>query len=104
MRNVIFGLLVVYSAVLIGVELSTSQAFVRNFFTDIEGPVHFYAVNTTLTVALLWGAALLFAVCVVCTEGLPDAAQPRWFYLSQVLMFAFLGFDDRFQFHEWAGD
>lgn len=93
--------LAVYSVVLLATELATSQDFVRNFFTDIEGPVPFYAVNTTLSVFLLWATATIFAVCLVCTEGMPDTRRLQRFFLSQVLVFAFLGLDDRFKAHEY---
>jgi len=95
-----FILLAVYNVALIAIELRTSQDFVRYFFTDIYGPVPFYAVNTTLTVFLMWASALLFLVSLVCIAEVPESRRLRWFLLSQVLMFSFLGFDDRFQFHE----
>jgi hypothetical protein len=97
-----FGVLAVYSAGLLAIEWSTSQDFVRNFFTDIEGPVPFYAVNTTLSVFLLWTAAVLFLVAAACTADDRGAARWRRFFLSQVCVFAFLGMDDRFKFHEWS--
>ncbi len=81
----VLALLAVYSVVLIGVELNTSQDYVRNFFTDIDGPVPFYAVNTTLSVFFLWATALVFAICVACTHGLPDMDRIHWFFISQVL-------------------
>ena len=85
---------------LIAVELNTSQDFVRNYFTDIEGPVPFYAVNTTISVFLLWSTSLLFIVCYAALEHIPGTTRLRWFCLSQVFIFAFLGFDDRFKVHE----
>lgn len=99
-RMAVLGL-AAYSVVLIATELATSQDFVRNFFTDIEGPVPFYAVNTTLSVFLLWATATMFAVCLVCTEGIPNTRRQQLFFLSQVLIFAFLGLDDRFKAHEY---
>ena len=96
----IFVMMAIYSFVLITIELNTSQEFVRNFFTDIDGPVPFYAVNTTISVALLWATSLMFAVCLAVIDSLPVSARLRWFLLSQVLMFGFLGVDDRFKFHE----
>jgi hypothetical protein len=95
-----FPLLIAYSAALIGIEWHTSQDYVRNFFCDIEGPVPFYAVNTTISVFLLWATALLFAVCLACERGDPARRRARWFYLSQILVFAWLGMDDRFKLHE----
>jgi hypothetical protein len=102
LRILLVAGLVAYSAGLLVVEWNTSQEYVRNYFTDIQGPVHFYAVNTTLSVFLLWSAALVFGVCVVLTEPMPAFERRRRFYLSQAFVFAFLGFDDRFMFHEWA--
>ncbi len=92
-----------YSLVLMSVELGTSQDFVRHFFTDIEGPVPFFAVNTTLSVFLLWSTALLFLVCFAVLGQGVVSKRLRWFYASQVAVFAFLGFDDRFKVHERVG-
>ncbi|MEJ7840938.1 MAG: hypothetical protein WKF95_04150 [Rubrobacter sp.] len=92
-----------YSVALIAVEIKISQNFARHFFTDITGPVRFYAVNTTLSVFLLWSTALVFAGCFICTRDNGQHRRERAFYLSQVLMFGFLGFDDRFLLHEALG-
>jgi len=98
--GVLFTLLAVYSLVLIGIESCTSQDFVRNFVCDVEGPVPFYAVNTTLSVFLLWATALLFGVCWACVRDRPEMRRDALFYLSQVVVFAGLGIDDRFKLHE----
>jgi hypothetical protein len=92
-----------YSATLIAVEVRVSQDFADYFFTDITGPVRFYAVNTTLAVFLLWSAALIFAACYVCTHADGRHKKERAFYLTQILVFGYLGFDDRFLIHEWLG-
>lgn len=99
-RNLSLALLAIYSCVLIGVELTTSQDYVRNYFSDVEGPVPFYAINTTLSVCLLWGTALLFAVCVTCTECRHGTGWLRYFFASQALVFGYLALDDRFKVHE----
>jgi hypothetical protein len=96
----LLGVLILYSVVLLAVEIVTSQDFVRNYFTDIDGPVPFYAVNTSISVFLLWATAVLFAVCFVCVNGKENSRRLQWFFLSQVFVFAFLGLDDRFKFHE----
>jgi hypothetical protein len=88
-----------YSTTLFYIEGHTSQDYVRNFFTDIQGPVFFYAINTTLSVFLLWSTALVFAVCLLCIEPL-KAPREKLFYLSQIGIFVYLGFDDRFMIHE----
>ncbi|MBW1712141.1 MAG: hypothetical protein JRJ59_03235 [Deltaproteobacteria bacterium] len=95
--------LIAYSASLIISELVVSQQFVRHFFTDIKGPVPFYAINTTLSVFLLWSTGLIFAVCLAATEDRLQSKTERRFYLSQVLLFFALGFDDRFLIHEHLG-
>ncbi len=101
-RFLIFAmaLLGAYSVGLVVVELQTSQDFVRNFFTDIEGPVPFFAINTTLSVFLLWATALMFLASIACMDSRPEMASSRWFFFSQVLVFTYLGCDDRFKLHE----
>jgi hypothetical protein len=91
--------LTAYSALLLWVELSSSQAAVRPYFADIEGPVPFFAVNTTLSVFLLGFAALLLLfTAAILTEA--PARQARPFLLCQAGIFGLLAFDDRFQLHE----
>lgn len=92
-------LLAVYSAALVSIELATSQNHVRQYFTDIEGDVLFFAVNTTLSVSLLAGAALLMGFAALTRSG--EGGWP--FLLSQGTMFGLLAFDDRFQLHERIG-
>ncbi len=101
-RILLFLLLAVYSITLMVTEWQTSQPYVRQFFTDIEGDVFFYAINTSLSVFLLWGTALLFGVCLLCIDKVQQR-QAYWFYLSQVIMFTYLGFDERFLIHEHMG-
>ena len=98
-RIFFFITLIVYTITLFYIEEHTSQQFVRNFFTDIKGPVFFYAINTSLSVFLLWSTALIFAVCLLCIE--PRQVQPeKSFYFSQIGLFWWLGCDDRFLIHE----
>ena len=61
----------------------------------------FYAVNTTISVFLLWATALLFAVCMSCEQSTRGCRQTFWFFVSQVAVFAWLGLDDRFKAHEF---
>jgi hypothetical protein len=98
-RSFFFIALLVYSITLLYIEKHTSQDFVRNFLTDIEGPVFFYAINTSLSVFFLWSTALIFVVCLLCIEPL-KAQQEQWFYFSQIGLFGWLGCDDRFLIHE----
>lgn len=97
------SVLTAYCVILIVLEIKVSQQFVRNFFTDIEGPVPFYAVNTTLSVLLLFGTALMFAVCLVCLQPKVKNKTQVNFYRSQILIFGYLACDDRFLLHEKIG-
>ncbi|MCP4171981.1 MAG: hypothetical protein GY758_14545 [Fuerstiella sp.] len=107
MQRISFLLLVsglaTYSIVLAVIELATSQDYVRQFFTDISGDVPFYAVNTSLSVFLLWGTALLFLVCLSVTPNTEATRTRRWFFAGQAAAFTYLGLDDRFMFHETLG-
>ena len=58
-----------YTAALLSIEYRFGQAYVRNYFTDITGPVRFYAVNTTFSAFLLWAIALIFFACMLLAEA-----------------------------------
>ncbi len=107
------ALMVLYSIALVAVELRTSQDHVRHYFTDIEGPVRLYAINTTLSVCLLWACALIFGVVLLVIRGTPGRSSApfaplrgdeRRFCVSQIVVFGYLGADDRFLLHERLSD
>lgn len=102
-RALALALFALYALALMLIEVRTSQSYVRNFFADIEGPTRFHAINTSLSVWLLMGAALLFAVSASCVRGVHSLARLRWLYLSQTWMFIYFAIDDRFKIHESAG-
>ena len=93
-------LLGAYSALLLALEWRTSQDHVRPYFADIEGDVLFHAVNTSLSVFLLAGTALLLLFAALVRTG---ATVARPFLLGQAAMFGLFAFDDRFQLHERIG-
>ncbi len=93
-----------YTVALLGVEYRGGQDHVRNYFTDLSGPVQFYGVNTTLSAFALWAIALLFFACWTWARQAQEPRQMQLFYLSQVLIFLYLGADERFQLHEYWGD
>jgi len=97
----IFILIAVYSLILLITEWQTSQLFVRQFLTDIgQYEIAGYAINTTLSVFLLWATALLFVISLSCV----DKKSPEyWFFISQIIMFIYLGCDERFLIHESVG-
>jgi hypothetical protein len=91
-----------YSAGLLWIESQYSQAGVRLYVTDIKGDVFWYAIHTTLNMSLLWGTALLFLVSLQCV----DIKQEKLFFyfaISQVIVFTYLGIDERFLIHEMLG-
>jgi len=101
-KAVCIGLLVVYTLSLLYAELKYSQGFVRNFFSDEFGPVFLFGINTTLSASLLWATALLFGISGMLLEGKPAQRREKAFYVSQILMFSYLGLDDRFRLHEYV--
>lgn len=102
-RISLFLLVFLYSLTLITIEWQTSQDFVRQFVTDLgQHKILFYGINTSLSVFLLWATALLFGICLLYVDKVKQQ-KDYLFYLSQVIMFAYLGFDDRFLIHELIG-
>ena len=102
-RHMFAAVLGGYTLAILMFEWTYSQAAVRPIFQDIYGDTAFKGLNTTLCVAFLWGAAILFSVVAVCCSGREDRRMEQWFALSQVALFAYLACDDRFQFHERIG-
>ncbi|HHB92423.1 MAG TPA: hypothetical protein ENK59_04325 [Thioploca sp.] len=97
----IFLIIALYSLLLLLIELQTSQIFVRQFFTDIgQYEIIGYAINTTLSVFLLWATALLFIINLTCVK---KRTVEYWFFVSQIVMFVYLGCDERFLIHESIG-
>lgn len=96
-------LLVSYSLILIFTEIKTSQNYVHYFYADIEGEVPFYAINTSLAVALMLATSLMFKVNSVLLPFEKINVIQRKFYLSQACFFCYLALDDRFLIHEKLG-
>lgn len=101
-KNILYFIVAVYSLSLLWIEWQFSQAGVRLYVTDIQGETFFYGIHTTLNMSLLWGTALLFFVSLQCVDRTKDALF-FYFALSQVVLFTYLGFDERFLIHEMAG-
>jgi hypothetical protein len=87
----------IYSIVLLILEFKYGQDYIRPYFTDLQREILLYGINTTLNTFLLWGCALIFAIfwSIKKPEG-----KLMFFTISQILIFSYLGFDDRFKFHE----
>ncbi len=106
-RIILFFLLTVYSAVLMWIDVQWGQDQVRGFFSDItSGAEHplpyraFFGINTTLSVVMLSGIALLFAVCAQCSRQRDLGRRIRIFEYSQILFFLYLAADERLLIHE----
>jgi hypothetical protein len=93
--------LLLYSSALVGSELLVGPELARHLCTDIVGPIRLYAINTSLSVALLLGAALLLCFAAAVRSELPRAE--RRFLCLQAGVLCYLGLDDRFLLHESLG-
>lgn len=107
---VICILLGLYSVSLLFVDLRLGQEFVRGYFSDIvigaDYPLPyraFYGINTSLTVFLLAGIALLFSVCVGMGRNGGSLERRPGFEWAQIFFFIYLAFDERLLVHEKAG-
>lgn len=99
-----------YSIALFAADVHYGQDAVRGIFSDIitgtDYPLPyrvFFGINTTLSVVMLSGVALLFLVCGSFGRyaAIPNARL--WFHWSQVLFFLYLACDERLMIHEKAG-
>ncbi len=99
-KTILTILLLLYSIVILSIEFFISQDFVRNFLTDINGPVPFYAINTSLSSLLFVMTGVIFLVSYQLIEKTSNNKKEIWFYISQILIFIYLGIDDRFMIHE----
>ena len=105
--------LVAYTVLMLWIEGTTSQEYVRRYFTDIGRPTKagffaaptgetvFYAVNTSLSSFLLACAGVLLVFAVFARAG--QWTKREGLYLGQGAIFLWLAMDDRFMFHEHLG-
>jgi len=64
--------------------------------TAVESPLRALAgINTTLCLFLAWGTALIHAIGLM-TASAEERGAERWFFVSQVVVFGYLGAYDRF--------
>lgn len=89
----------VYSCVLLGIQARGGDAAVRPYVADITGSVRLASINTTLSVMFLWGAGLLCLLPLAAPGG--TSVRNRRLLVGLALVFAYLGFDDRFLVHEF---
>jgi len=98
----LYFIVILYSLSLLWIEWQFSQSGIRLYVTDIKGDVFLYAIHTTLNMSLLWGTALLFLVSLQCIDKYKEKLF-FYFALSQIVLFVYLGFDERFLIHELVG-
>jgi hypothetical protein len=102
--------LIVYSACLLSLDFQQGQPAVRGYFSDIvtdtDYPVYpkaLFGINTSISVSLLGGCALLYLVCI----GVRLPKKADWkstvFLWSQVAFFLYMAADERLRIHEWLG-
>ena len=104
--------LVLYTVGMLWLEASTSQEYVRLYFTDIgmahregrfaaaDGDIG-YGFNTTLSAFLLAsaGVLLIFGGSAACMED----RDRKLLFILQGIILIYLGADDRFMLHERIG-
>jgi hypothetical protein len=109
-QRIIFGALGVYTLAIAAVEFFGSQRAARYFLTDVVstcpdyGYLPLYAINTSLSVFLLCAGAVLFLMAWRCLREQERGGREELFLVSQMLIFFYLGCDDRFMMHEGLSD
>ncbi|TAI48775.1 hypothetical protein [Flagellimonas allohymeniacidonis] len=101
-----FGILMLalYSVLIIFFELQFGQTYVREYLSDIEGDVIFFAVNTTITTVFLVLIAYNFILCLTLDRKKEKNTKKILpFLVFQSLLFLFLAMDERFMIHERMG-
>jgi hypothetical protein len=109
-QRIVFSALGLYTLAIAAIEFFGSSRAVRYFLTDIVstcpdyGHLPFYAVNTSLSVFFLWAGAVLFLMAWRCLREQDLGGREELFLVSQMLIFLYLGCDDRFLIHEGLSD
>lgn len=110
----VIGLLV-YSACLLTLDFQQGRYAVRGYFSDIVSDKNFtlsykalFGINTSISVLLLGGCALLYLVCIGASSSKPtgsmsSGSKSSLFLWSQVVFFLYIAADERLRIHEWLG-
>ena len=108
--SALLALLMAYSVTLVIVECRYGQEFVRGYFSDISSGKDFpllssalFGINTTITVSMLTGVALLFLVSLGGAAHIGDSRRRLIFAWSQVFFFLYVACDERLLIHERLG-
>jgi hypothetical protein len=109
-RKLAFAALMLYTLAIASVEWFVSSRAARYFLTDVISTcpdyshLPLYAVNTSLSVFFLWAGAVLFLMAWRCLKPVDICGREEIFLVSQMLIFFYLGCDDRFLIHEGLSD
>jgi len=102
--------LLVYSTCLLLLDFQQGQSAVRGYFSDIvtdtDYPVYYqtlFGINTSISVVLLGGCALLYLVCIGVRPSKKTGWKSTIFLWSQVTFFLYIAADERLRIHEWLG-
>jgi hypothetical protein len=105
-----YGILLIYSAILINLNVRFGDEYVRAYFSDIVpnqkfgiGYQSLFGINTSLTMLFLTGSALLFALCICFGHRENEDWKIVFFQWSQMGIYGYLAMDERLRFHEWGG-
>lgn len=110
LKRIIYFALGIYTLAVAAVEFFVSPHAARYFLSDIvstgSGYSHLplYAVNTSLSVFFLWAGAVLFLLAWRCLYSREHGGSEEIFLASQMIIFFYLGCDDRFLIHEGLSD
>jgi hypothetical protein len=105
-----FLVLLIYSVCLLSLDFLHGQIAVRGYFSDIVTDANYpvlyktlFGINTSISVCLLSGCALLYLVCTaVRSPQIADWKLPVFLW-SQVVFFLYVAADERLRIHEWLG-
>jgi hypothetical protein len=109
-RRIVFFTLGVYTLAIAAIEFFVSPRAVRYFLTDIVSTcpdyshLPLFAINTSLSVFFLWTGAVLFLMAWRCLKPEETGGREELFLVSQMIIFFYLGCDDRFLIHEGLSD
>jgi len=110
LKRTVYLALGVYTVAVAAVEFFVSSRAARHFLTDIVSTgsdyshLPLYAINTSLSVFFLWTGAVLFLMAWRCLKPQDHGGSEEIFLISQMIIFFYLGCDDRFLIHEGLSD
>ena len=109
-RPLFFLGLFLYTVGLLSLDFLQGEFAVRGYFSDIVTDTNYpvlynslFGINTSLSVCLLCGCAVLYLVCSAVPAADVRERRLTLFLWSQVLFFLYVAADERLRIHEWLG-